>query len=131
MLAGLATIAFPIAILGNKFLELYMAKEQEKRHKHLVKIERKLVKRNITNKEDKLAEKYPLYPPPVRQIKEWKDIIDDEISQLEYKVQKLREEARMIDRAIQLFDWSQNVTLTDTEYVVQLTAEDIANNAPF
>lgn len=131
MLSGLAIIAFPIAILGSKFLELYMAKEEEKRQKKLAKLERKLVKKHVVTKDAKLAQKYPFYPPPLRQIREWKDMVDEEIIRLEAKIQKLKEDAIMIERAIQLFDWRLAPSLFDIEYAPHLTVEDKENNKPF
>jgi hypothetical protein len=131
MLGGLAIVAFPIAILGGKFLELYTEKEEKRRQKKLAKLERKFVKHHATDKSAKLAHKYPSYPPVLRQIKDWKVAIDEEIFRLEAKIQKLKENSILMERALQLFDWKLNPSLHDLEYVAKLTNEDKESNKPF
>eukprot|EP00339_Tiarina_fusa_P028748 CAMPEP_0117058536 /NCGR_PEP_ID=MMETSP0472-20121206/40667_1 /TAXON_ID=693140 ORGANISM="Tiarina fusus, Strain LIS" /NCGR_SAMPLE_ID=MMETSP0472 /ASSEMBLY_ACC=CAM_ASM_000603 /LENGTH=127 /DNA_ID=CAMNT_0004775905 /DNA_START=244 /DNA_END=624 /DNA_ORIENTATION=+ len=103
-LGGLAIIAFPIAILGSKFLELYLEAEAKKKKRQLAKLV-KLEEVNVQTEEEKLAESYPFFPVPTRKLLLWKISVDDEISKLEGKLDALKQQAKTIERALQLFDW--------------------------
>lgn len=128
-LGGLAIIAFPIAILGSKFLDLYLESEAKKQKREAAKLE-KIIKRK-QSEEEKLAEAYPFYPVPVRKMFVWKLAIDQEILKLEGKVENLKQQAKTIERALQLFDWERNPALIDVDFVDKLSQADRDNNLPF
>jgi len=129
-LGGLAIIAFPIAILGSRFLDLYLESEANKKKRRLAKLH-KLERKNTKSESEKLAEAYPFFPEPMRKLLVWKEEIDGEIMKLEQKVDALKLHAKTIDRVIQLFDWERNPGMIDVEFVPKVTAADRQANLPF
>lgn len=129
-LGGLAIIAFPIAILGNKFLDLYLEAETKKKKREAAKLE-KITSKDVKTEDEKLAEEYPFYPVPIRKMFVSKLAIDQEILRLEAKVETLKAQAKTIERALSLFDWERNPSLIDVEFVDKVTREHRINNRPF
>jgi len=129
-LGGLAIIAFPIAILGSKFLDLYLEAEAKKELR-LKAIARQKEEDSELSKEEKLAAKYPFFPEPARELMEWKAELDAELEILEDKVTELKAQSKTISRALELLSWERNPSMLDVEFVNRVSAEDRKNNLPF
>lgn len=129
-LGGLAIIAFPIAILGSKFLDLYLENEEKKELRKQALAQKKEDELQQTHAE-KLAAKYPFFPVPARDLLHWKTELDEELSNLEEKVQALKSQAKTISRALELLSWERNPALLDIEFVHKVTNADKETNLPF
>eukprot|EP01094_Clydonella_sp_ATCC50884_P023931 TRINITY_DN5874_c0_g1_i1.p1 TRINITY_DN5874_c0_g1~~TRINITY_DN5874_c0_g1_i1.p1 ORF type:complete len:358 (-),score=52.05 TRINITY_DN5874_c0_g1_i1:52-1125(-) len=106
-LSGLLIIAFPIAILGNKFLDLYL--EQEERNKAEVR----------KRKEARFAvhpnERYHHLTDPVENVAQEVDTCKDLIREIHSLLSDLDAKQEEVNRALSLFNVKHNKDLVEVE----------------
>lgn len=106
-LSGLLIIAFPVAILGNTFLELYLQQEEEVKAVRAKKNEA----RYRLHPEERLAH----LVPPVRTIAQHLSQTEELLEKIEETLEEMKGCKLSVETALVLFDHKRNPAMQDIE----------------